>query len=90
MKLSLLAKVAFIFNLCLLLLILTKYFHFLPDGNFKNALAIPGYLLSFVVNAVVNVWVVLLLLAKKQNVLPRWLLLINGLFFILQIYLMVR
>jgi len=90
MKISLLAKVAFIFNLCLLLLILTKYFHFLLDGNFKNALAIPGYLLSFVVNAVVNVWVILLLIFKKQNVLPRWLLLINGLFFILQIYLLVK
>jgi hypothetical protein len=90
MKLSLLAKVAFICNLCLLLLILTKYLHFIPDGNFKNALAIPGYVLSFVINTIVNVWVILMLLSKKQNLLPRWLLLVNGLFFILQIYLLLK
>jgi hypothetical protein len=90
MKISLLARAAFIFNLCLLLLILSKYFHFLPDGNFKNALAIPGYMLSFVVNAVVHVWVMMLLLFKKPIAIPRWLLLINGLFFILQIYLLFK
>jgi hypothetical protein len=90
MKLSLLAKVAFICNICLLLLILSKYFSFLPEGNFKNTLAILGYAFSFVVNAVVNIWVMLLFIFKKQNLLPRWLLLLNGLFFILQIYLLLR
>ncbi len=92
MKISLLSRVAFICNCCLLLIILSKHVSFFPDGNVKNTFAILGYFLSFVVNICVNIWLAVRWWFKKNipTGLPRWLLIVNILFFILQAYLLLR
>ena len=50
-----------------------------------------GYLLSIFVNVVVNCWVLVMLTARRLRaaMVPVWLLLVNFIFFILQLLLLI-
>ena len=91
-RLSFWSRVAFICNICLLLTWLTRYFTFIPRGDLESTVIVVGVLMSFIINALVNVWYAVILLRKKSigESVPVWLASINFLFLILQCYLILR
>jgi hypothetical protein len=83
----LLARVAFICNICFLLASLILWLPNPPEGTFVSTVIIMGYLLGLLVNAIVNGWAAILLAAGKLQTaaIPLWLLAINFIVFILQL-----
>ena len=88
-RISFISRVALICNICLLLAWLTRYLTFLPRGHIESTVLIAGFVLSFIVNGLVNLIYVILLSQKKgiADFVPVWLAFINFLFLILQLYL---
>lgn len=87
----LLSRVAFICNICFLLASFIQWLPNPPEGQVVSHLIIMGYLLSLLVNVIINIWVVVLLLIRKLRAaaVPVWLLVVNGLFFITQLTLLI-
>jgi len=83
----LLARVAFICNICFLLASLILWLPNPPESVFISTVIIMGYLLGMLVNAIVNGWAVILLAAGKLRTaaIPVWLLAANFIIFILQL-----
>jgi hypothetical protein len=85
------SRVAFICNICFLAASLTQWLPALPDNALLSDIIILGYLVSIVVNLLVNLALLLLLLVgrlRRANV-PVWLLIVNFVFFIVQILLLI-
>ena len=84
-----LSRVAFICNICFLLASLTQWLPALPDNPLVSDIIILGYLVSVLINVLVNlVALVLLLIGKlRASAVPMWLLVVNAGFFIAQILL---
>ena len=89
LSISFFSRVALICNICLLLAWVTRYISFLPRGHIESTVLITGLVLSFIVNALVNLLYAMLLIRRKaiSDFVPVWLALINFLFLILQLYL---
>jgi hypothetical protein len=89
--LRLLSRVAFICNICFLLASFIQYIPNPPEGGWVSTVIVMGYLLSILVNVVVNCWLIGLLFAKKVRTtgVPIWLLIVNFAFFILQLLLLI-
>jgi len=87
--LRLLSRVAFICNICFLLASFIQWIPNPPEGELVSVVIVLGYLLSIFINAVVNVWMLIALLAGRlrKGMVPIWLLIVNALFFIVQIIL---
>lgn len=87
--LSLLVKVAFICNICFLLASLVQWLPNPPEGIVLSYIILMGYVLAILINVVVNGWVAFLWVAGKwqKSLIPRWLLVINALFFLIQLIL---
>lgn len=90
MKLSFLAKVAFICNVCFLLIFLLER---MPPGlnsNVLSTLIIIGFPLSMVVNVILHTWLVILLIQHKKPLIlvDRWLIVANLLVWIFQLTLL--
>ena len=87
--LRLLSRVAFICNICFLLASFIQWIPNPPEGEIISVIIVLGYLLSIFINALVNVWVLAALLTRRlrHGMIPTWLLIVNGLLFILQIIL---
>jgi hypothetical protein len=87
--LRLLSRVAFICNICFLLASFIQWIPNPPEGEVISMIIVLGYLLSIFINTLVNVWVLLALLTRSlhHGMIPLWLLIVNGLLFILQIIL---
>ena len=83
----LLARVAFICNICFLLASLILWLPNPPEGTLVSTVIIMGYLLGLLVNAIVNGWAAILLAAGKLRAaaIPVWLLAVNFIAFILQL-----
>ncbi len=85
-------RVAFICNLCLLLAWLSKDLSFLPEGYIQSTVVILGVGLSFFLNFILC----LLLLVwwgmrrKLPADFPGWLIIANFLFLIPQVYLLLK
>ena len=91
-QLRLLSRVAFLFNICFLIVFSAGYVRFLTDGIVSSTLIIMGNVLSIVVNIVVNLLIAGFLLAGKslQRFVPKGLIIINFLFLIVQLILLVK
>jgi len=87
--LRLLSRVAFICNICFLLASFIQWIPNPPEGELVSVIIVLGYLLAIFINTMVNVWVGLALLTRRlrRGMVPLWLLIVNALFFILQITL---
>jgi len=85
-----LSRVAFICNICFLLATLTRFLP-MPDNGLTSNIIILGYLLSIMLNVLVNTILLLLLLfgRLRRSGVPIWLLIINFIFFIIQIALLI-
>jgi hypothetical protein len=89
LRLSFLSRVAFICNVCLVLVWLLHYLPPIPSESVVSTIIIAGLALSFVMNAVVNVAYAVVLIRRKplRELVPVWLAVINFLFLIFQLYL---
>ena len=85
-----LARVTFIYNLCMVIVLVLGYFNYVPDKEIKSSIIVAGLFLSIIFNGITNAWI-LLLFFKKQSLTmfqPAWLFITNFLCFIFQIYMM--
>lgn len=83
-----LSRVAFICNLLFVVSALLQWKAFIPNAGVVSTIVIGGYFLAvFVFSPLVNVLYVVQALVKKNLVLevPRWLVVSNVLFFLVQI-----
>jgi hypothetical protein len=84
-----LSRLAFICNICFVLVSLLRYVPALPDNALISDIIVLGYLGPIAVNFFVNVIVILLFVLRRVWAagVPRWLLIANFVFFVLQIIL---
>jgi hypothetical protein len=84
-----LSRLAFICNICFLVASLLRYLPSLPDNALISDIVVLGYFVSIGVNFFVNLIVIILFLLRRvwASGVPRWLLVLNFLFFIVQIVL---
>ena len=89
--LRLLSRVAFICNICFLLASFVQWLPNPPEGGVVSMIIILGYLVAILVNTVVNVWVIALFLSRRliRDAVPTWLLIVNFLFFSIQLTLFI-
>jgi hypothetical protein len=82
--------VAFLCNICFLLAWLLQYLPVSPHGHIASTIVVLGTGLAVIVNILVNFFVIISLLPKKSNWLlfPRWLIISNFLFLLLQIIIL--
>jgi hypothetical protein len=87
-----LSRLAFICNICFLLLSVLRYVPSVPDNALISDLIILGYFGPIAVNMLVNVIVVLLFFLRRvwASGVPRWLLITNFIFFVIQILFFYR
>jgi hypothetical protein len=80
-----LSRVAFICNVFFGLAVLVKMGLPLRDEAMVSTIVIAGYFLVALFNPLVNIVYLVLLLRKKLAQLPRWLVVANFIFLLLQI-----
>ena len=82
-----LSRVAFICNCCFLLMSFSQWLPHFPDSALTNDILILGWMVSFMINIVVSmVLLILLLIGRLRKVgIPAWLLIVNFLFFAVQL-----
>ena len=87
-----LSRLAFICNICFLLASILQYLPAPPDNALTADIIILGYFGPIAVNLFVNLIVILLFILRRvwASGIPRWLLIMNFLFFIAQIILFYR
>lgn len=85
--LKLLARVAFICNICFFLASLILWLPHPPEGQLVSTVIVMGYLMGLPANVLVFGWVLLLRARGKWGVglVPRWLMPFNVIIFCLQI-----
>lgn len=87
--LRLLSRVAFICNICYLLASLVQYLPNPPEGNVLSTIIVLGWLLSILVNIVVNAWLLVVWAFKRGPLqIPRWLWIVNLIFLIVQLIIL--
>jgi hypothetical protein len=88
-KLSFWHKLAFIANCCWLAAWAMRYKAFFPEGDVRSTVLVTGLVLSYGLNLLANGWALILLLGGRlrANAIPRWLLIVNFLFLLVQYYL---
>ena len=84
-----LSRVAFICNICFLVTSLRQWILLPLDNQLASDIIVLGYLVSVVINVIVNLIALVLLLIGKLRAaaVPIWLLIVNLIFFILQLLL---
>lgn len=87
--LSLLTKVAFICNVCFLFASFVQWLPNPPEGEIVSEIIILGYVLAILINLLVNTWLFFLFISRKwkKALVPVWLLIVNLLFFVVQVSL---
>lgn len=88
----LLARITFIYNICLLVTLILRYYDFIADVLTKSTIIVAGYILSLIGNIALCIFVLTLLASRKSlDILrPRWLFIANALVFIIQIFFLIR
>jgi len=91
-RISFFARVAFICNLCFLASVIMQMMAHPPEGEMVATTIIIGYLFAVIINLLVNIWIAVLFLKKKElnHPVPRWLIIINFLFLIPELILVFR
>jgi hypothetical protein len=84
-------RAAFICNICFLLAIGLLWLKQPINPGLSSLVIVMGFLLSIILNVVVNVWLFLLKIFKKPLIgIPRLLIYINGGFLVIQIILLIK
>jgi hypothetical protein len=84
-KLLFLNRLALICNILFIVcLVLQRTDDFITNQDIKGLIIILGWLLSFILSVVVNIWAVILLVRKREIGVPNWLVVTNLLFFIFE------
>ncbi|MBN9380395.1 MAG: hypothetical protein J0H74_06500 [Chitinophagaceae bacterium] len=84
-----LSRVAFICNICYLLASLVQYIPNPPEGEALSTIIVLGWLLSILVNFVVNGWLLVVWAFRKGLLdIPRWLWIVNLIFLIVQLVIL--
>lgn len=84
-----LSRVAFICNICYLLTSLAQYVPNLENGNILSTMIVLGWLLSILVNVLVNGWVLVVWAFTKGRLdVPRWLMIINFIILVVQLLIL--
>lgn len=89
-KLSFWHKLAFITNVCWLITWFMKYYTIIPKGDLQSTIIITGLITSnvnFLVNAVTCFY---WLQKKLSGKVARWLIIINFIFLIAQLYMYIK
>jgi hypothetical protein len=87
-KLSFWQKLAFLANLCWLATWAMKFYNFLPEGEIRSTILVTGLLLAYILNITVNFFTGLLFIrGKLPPSHPRWIIGVNFLFLLPQLYL---
>ena len=89
--LRLLSRVAFICNIWFLLASFIQWLPHPPEGTLISNFIVMGYILSMLVNVIVALSVIFLFVIGRLRAagIPVWLLVINMLFFLLQLILLI-
>ncbi|HWB91491.1 MAG TPA: hypothetical protein VG605_06545 [Puia sp.] len=84
-----LSRLAFICNICFLVASALRYLPALPDNELTSDIIVLGYIVAILVNLFVNLIVVILFLLRRVWAagVAHWLLIVNFVFFIVQILL---
>ncbi|GAC1449257.1 MAG: hypothetical protein NVSMB7_11240 [Chitinophagaceae bacterium] len=90
-KLSFWHKLAFIANLCWLATWCMKYYTILPKGDFQSTVIVTGLITANIVNFLVNMFTCIYWFRKKlAGKVPRWLVIINFIFLMFQLYIFIK
>ena len=90
-KLSFWHRLAFIANLCWLATWFMKYHTLLPKGDLQSTVIVTGLITANIVNFLVNIVTCIYWFRKKlAGIVPRWLLVINFIFLIAQLYIFIK
>ena len=89
------SRVAFICNVCFVLVGVMRYYPLLKEGQpgeLVSLVLILGILIAFLLNIVVNGFILALILQRKGvwKHFPRWLIITNFLFLLPQIILFIK
>jgi hypothetical protein len=80
------ARVTFICNLLFILCLIIKYSeHFIPNKDVQGFVIVLGWIVSFILNIIVNLWETILLYNRRIAVGPYWLRSLNFIVFLFQI-----
>jgi hypothetical protein len=91
-KLLFFSRVSFICNVCFVVTFIMQYVSWLPEMIFSSTIIILGNVFALFVNLVVNLAYGFLLItgSKKLLLIPRWLIIANFLFFVVQLTLILK
>ena len=91
-KLLFFSRVALLCNICFLLTFLMRYVPRISEVWFVSTIVIIGVVMAIVINAIINIFYLLLTVAGKpiSQYVPRWLVVINFLFFVFQAILLLK
>ena len=91
-KLYFFSRVALLCNICFLITFFIRHVPRLQDGFFISTIIIVGLVLSIVINALVNLFYLVVTVAGKPVIhfVPLWLVAINFLFFVFQAILLIK
>ena len=83
------ARVTFIYNLCMIGALLLGMFDFMASKEMKSSIIVSGLFLSIVFNAFIHLWMGVLLIKYRSLKIfkPAWLFIVNFICFIYQIYM---
>jgi hypothetical protein len=86
-----LSRVAFICNLCFLLLSFSQWLPQLPDNALTSDLIMLGWPLAVAVNIFVNLALIGMLVIGRlrKTRIPVWLIIVNFIFFALQLTILI-
>lgn len=82
-----LQRVAFICNLLFILCLVIRYTdNFIPNEEIRKTVIILGWIVSFILNWIVNIWEAVLLFNRKIAIGPKLMRTFNFLIFLFQIF----
>jgi hypothetical protein len=89
--LRMLNRAAFICNICFLLAICLLWLKNPVNPGIASLIIVMGFVLSVILNIVVNAWLIILRIYKKPfTAVPRLLIYLNGGFLAIQIILLIK
>jgi hypothetical protein len=82
-----LSRVAFICNICFVLASVLRYLPETPDNPLIQDIITLGYIVAIALNLFINLIVIILFFLRRvwASGVPRWLLITNFIFFVIQI-----
>ncbi len=87
-----LSRVSFVYNLCMVAIMGMRYFNWVPAKTLQSTGLVEGFFLAIVLNAVLVIWLLVLMSRSGLRSLPppAWLFIFITMCFIFQLYLIVK